>query len=140
MTGRRRSGTGETVAWWTAAGLYAAAIFGLSSQSHPLGVDTWPSGADKVAHAALYAGLAGVLFKALGRSYPRWTFRRLALASVALASLYGASDEWHQSFVPSRDMNAADWLADSVGAGLAQAVMRWRSARGVAISDTSRSS
>jgi VanZ family protein len=28
---------------------------------------------------------------------------------------YGALDEWHQSFVPGRDANLGDWMADVVG-------------------------
>lgn len=32
-----------------------------------------------------------------------------------LASLYGATDEWHQYFVPGREMHLGDWLLDVVG-------------------------
>jgi VanZ family protein len=34
---------------------------------------------------------------------------------MVFCSLYGASDEWHQSFVPGRMVEVADWLADSIG-------------------------
>jgi len=33
-----------------------------------------------------------------------------------LPSLYGVSDEVHQAFVPFRDSNWHDWLADTLGA------------------------
>lgn len=33
-----------------------------------------------------------------------------------LALLYGASDEWHQYFVPGRESHISDWLLDAVGA------------------------
>ena len=43
----------------------------------------------------------------------------LALLSIAFCSLYGLSDEWHQSFVAGRESDIADWVADTSGAGLA---------------------
>ena len=36
-------------------------------------------------------------------------------AAVLIASLYGVTDEWHQSFV-GRDATVRDWGADTVGA------------------------
>lgn len=35
---------------------------------------------------------------------------------IGIASAYGISDELHQSFVPGRDCNVWDWLADTLGA------------------------
>jgi VanZ family protein len=43
-------------------------------------------------------------------------WRRALLLGVAAASLYGALDEWHQSFVPGRDPDPWDWAADTAGA------------------------
>ena len=40
----------------------------------------------------------------------------LALICGLLAIVYGVSDEWHQSFVPERSADAADVLADAIGA------------------------
>ena len=37
-------------------------------------------------------------------------------AAVAIASLYGITDEWHQSFVIDRQASVIDWAADTVGA------------------------
>ena len=34
-------------------------------------------------------------------------------------SLFGATDEWHQSFVPGRASEVKDWVADTLGAALA---------------------
>jgi VanZ family protein len=43
----------------------------------------------------------------------------LALLSITFCSLYGVSDEWHQSFIEGRCSEVADWLADTSGAGSA---------------------
>jgi VanZ family protein len=43
----------------------------------------------------------------------------LVLASIGFCSLYGVTDEWHQSFVIGRSPDAMDWLADTAGASLA---------------------
>lgn len=43
---------------------------------------------------------------------------RAVLLAIALASLYGASDEFHQLFVPQRSCDAADWAVDTVAAAL----------------------
>jgi VanZ family protein len=40
----------------------------------------------------------------------------LTLLSIVFCSLYGAFDEWHQSFVMGRFSDALDWLADTSGA------------------------
>ncbi|MDD1614502.1 MAG: VanZ family protein [Methylococcaceae bacterium] len=39
----------------------------------------------------------------------------LAILSIAFCSLYGLSDEWHQSFVVGRESDIADWVADTSG-------------------------
>ena len=41
------------------------------------------------------------------------------LMAVGVTSLYGATDEWHQSYVPGRYAEVADWVADTLGALLA---------------------
>lgn len=64
---------------------------------------------DKLIHAGLYAALAGLwLWARPGRPWQ----------ALLLASLYGAVDEWHQSWVPGRSSDSWDWLADTAGAGL----------------------
>ncbi len=42
------------------------------------------------------------------------------IIALAFCSLYGVSDEWHQSFVPGRSSEMLDWVADTLGAGFAQ--------------------
>lgn len=67
---------------------------------------------DKLGHFAVY-GLLGTLLCRMGTGW------RSAGWAVLAASAYGVSDEWHQSFVPGRSVEVADWLADTLGAALA---------------------
>ena len=67
-------------------------------------------------HEVGYCGLAIVLVRAVAQG--RWagvTLRTLALAWL-IAIGYGATDEWHQSFVPTRHAEFRDWFADAIGA------------------------
>jgi VanZ family protein len=43
---------------------------------------------------------------------------------VILASVYAATDEWHQLFVPQRSADVADWAADVVGAAAGSSLYR----------------
>jgi VanZ family protein len=76
----------------------------------------------KCGHVAEYAVLALLLWRGLrGSSKPggapwRWSEAGLALG---LTALYAASDELHQTFVPSRQGSAWDVLLDTSGAVLA---------------------
>jgi VanZ family protein len=88
----------------------ALTIFIASSRSHVASPDLPDS--DKVAHFAVY-GLLATLICRLGRGW------RMAVFALIAASLFGASDEWHQSFVPGRSCDFYDWLADTLGAALA---------------------
>ena len=45
--------------------------------------------------------------------------RKALCAAIAVASLYGVTDELHQMFVPGRSCDPADWLVDTVAAACA---------------------
>ncbi len=104
------------IALWGPPALYALAIFIESSISR---VPAFPSGfSDKDAHALLYAGLAGLVIRALcGARWSRVSVGAGAMA-IGLAAAYGATDEFHQWFVPGRTADPADWVADVVGAAI----------------------
>ena len=100
---------------WAPVALYAALIFWLSSRSSvPAAVELIT---DKVAHALLYGVFGALWSRALTNERPLNKITRWVLA-VLLASAYGVSDEFHQSFVPHRTADVADWFADTVGAAL----------------------
>ncbi|RMF85446.1 MAG: teicoplanin resistance protein VanZ, partial [Nitrospirae bacterium] len=92
---------------WGAAMAYAAGIFALSSQSGITAPEVVPN-FDKVCHAVEYAGFTWVLALALEAGGSPLVAPRAAL----LATLYGASDEYHQRFTPGRDASAWDVAAD----------------------------
>src|SRR3989338_9332228 len=39
------------------------------------------------------------------------------ILAIGITSLYGISDEFHQSFTPHRSVDGFDWLADTAGGG-----------------------
>ncbi len=53
-------------------------------------------------------------------------------SAIFIASLYGITDEFHQSFTPGRSVELVDWLMDTCGATLAVFVYaRWEWYRGL---------
>lgn len=101
-------------AGWPSLLAWLALIFALSS----IPATPQPPAAvpyDKFAHFALY-GVLGFIVAWMLRKRPG---RALALdiaIAVALCCIYGASDEYHQSFVRGRDTSLADLGADVAGA------------------------
>jgi len=91
--------------------LVAAVIFLASSRSRVAAPNV--ANVDKYAHFFVYGLLGTLLVRALGG------WRGAAWAALALASAYGVTDEFHQSFVPGRSCEVADWVADTSGAALA---------------------
>ncbi len=104
--------------WWYQAPAIAAAvaIFVLSSfprlPTPDMGVDY----GDKLQHAFAYAVFAILICRALyfQETYLFWRRNHLSLSFV-LGTLYGISDEIHQSFVPGRMADVYDAVADGVG-------------------------
>src|SRR5687768_9994653 len=103
---------------WLRSGMWAAAlaalIFCASSRSRVAdpGITSID---DKFTHFAVY----GLLATLVCRLRPGW---RAAIGSFILVAAYGASDEWHQSFVPGRSGEVGDWIADTLGAAVAVAL------------------
>lgn len=99
---------GPIVALWCATGVWAGLIFFMSSRPG----SQLPGGYSGLAHFVEYTMLGILLYGALRTSGTP----RAALAALVLASLYGVSDEFHQSFVPFRMPDPMDWALDTVGA------------------------
>jgi VanZ family protein len=77
----------------------------------------------KLGHLTEYAILATLLWRAL-RSGNRWQMRMSILFVVAwfVCGIFAATDEFHQSFVPSRTAAAGDVIIDIVGAFIGVAI------------------
>ena len=100
---------------WAPVVLYAGLIFYLSSLTPTQPLPLSFSGSDKVIHFFEYLGLAFLMIRAL-HAEKRLSFRARYLAVFFLAAAYGASDEFHQYFVPGRECSGFDLLADVAGA------------------------
>lgn len=66
-----------------------------------------------LAHFGEYAIFSALLYLALRVDNDR---TRAAVLAVVIASAYAVTDEFHQSFVPMRTPDPADWLVDTAGA------------------------
>jgi VanZ family protein len=75
----------------------------------------------KCAHLTEYAVFALLLWRALGqpvKNNPRpWSWRQARLA-LLLVMLYAATDEFHQSFVPTRTPFVSDVFIDTAGGAI----------------------
>src|SRR5262245_6960432 len=77
---------------------------------------------DKSGHSIGYALLGGLILRALAGGRLRDVTWSRVLTAIALATLYGVTDEFHQLFVPGRSADRYDVLADGIGATMAAAV------------------
>ena len=101
-----------------------AAIFAVSGGPGP----NLPPGmsSDKILHAGAYAVMAGLVTWAMTRGRLRDATGRALLAGILVATVYGATDELHQAFVPGRQSDVLDLAADAIGAlAAAGAIRAW---------------
>lgn len=101
--------------FWFPVILYSGMIFYVSGLPR-LDVSFEIPFLDKILHAVEYA-ILGFLFARALRSLDK-AFLRIKMISVTtllFVLFYAISDEWHQSFVPGRDMSLGDVAVDIVG-------------------------
>ena len=91
---------------------WAVLIFCLSSIPGS-GFPPHPDILNKIAHFFLYLVLAILVTLALHNS--KRALWKTALIAIVICSLYGASDEFHQSFT-GRNCDIFDWIIDTVSA------------------------
>ncbi len=114
-------------AYWLPLVAYCVLIFIQSSHPAPEGLPDVPF-MDKWLHLAGYGLLGALCDRAFRRQWPRVPLRRLFWAAVIATALYGASDEFHQYFVPFRSADVLDAAADALGGLLGVVAFRRLSA------------
>ena len=68
--------------------------------------------------------LGAFYLSAMRKADTGYTLRQLAIATLCVAA-YGVSDEIHQHFVPGRNSEIMDVVADTAGGLLATILMRF---------------
>jgi len=121
---------GPVIAWMTVIFVFSTDFFSSSNTSSliaPLLTSLLPSLSSdqidifhevlrKLGHWSEYFILTVLLARALRAGFPRRGRIAQFTTCIAIATLYAASDEWHQSFVPSRTSTIIDVMIDSFGA------------------------
>lgn len=110
---------------WLPVGAWCGLIFflsGIPNLQTELG--PWDFVLRKCAHMTEYAILYFLLYRALRGSIPSVSARRLSFLSLLITIFYAVSDEYHQSFVPTRGPSAIDVGIDSSGA-LVALLIHW---------------
>jgi VanZ family protein len=108
--------TPRIVGLWGPVLIYMAVIFYASSLPQP---PLPPGLSDKPAHAFGYIGFGFVISRAIAGGLPPRMTPKDFFIGLAIAVAYGASDEFHQRFVPGRTADLNDLSADAVGSAIA---------------------
>ncbi len=108
--------------YWLPAVIWAVIIFSMSEDPDPAAARllNFLPNADKIGHMAEYFIFSLLIYLALVKGHALKAGSAV-IRAVFLASLFGASDEFHQKFTPGRCMDIFDWLADTAGALTAHA-------------------
>ncbi len=99
----------EKIIGWGPAALWAAVLFLLSAWDSPS--ISLPAGVDKLAHGGAYLILGLALAWGRVRTVTGVPVVLLILMGVG----YGALNEWYQMFVPGREVELLDGLANALG-------------------------
>lgn len=110
---------------WIATIYYLSSLSGLD-----IGIDF--AAKDKLFHMAAYGLLGLFILGTMRLSITGYSYNQVTLATL-IATVYGITDEWHQSYVAGRTSDPMDLVADCLGALLvtlaARAFMRRRQAQ-----------
>jgi VanZ family protein len=79
----------------------------------------------KCGHLSEYAIMSALVWNALMQTMPpnEGRMRRSLILALLICCLYAASDEFHQSFVPTREASIIDVVIDTCGAGIGLSII-----------------
>ncbi len=101
-------------------------VSSLSSPEEQLPTFIFPVN-DKVIHATEYAILGMLCFRAFEKAAGSLGAIHAFSFALITATLFGVTDEFHQSFVPLRQADPSDVLADLIGATIG--ILIWQRIR-----------
>ena len=110
----------RTLIFWLPALSWAGLVFYLSAQPHLPEIGPRFHNKDKVEHFIAYTTLWFCVLFPLRYGH-RLSLPKAIVLAILITSTYGASDEFHQRFVPNRTCDVADWAADTFGGFIAAA-------------------
>ena len=111
----------RTLSLWGPVVIYMAALFHASSLAS---LPSPPAGlTDKHEHFFFYGILAALVLRALARGRWRGVGPIAVAGAILISSIYGVTDEFHQRFVPGRDYDVLDMLADALGSAAAAGLL-----------------
>lgn len=118
------------IKYWLPAAGWMGVIFYFSSRTGDEIHDLFPFIPNlNWGHLVEYFILGLLVYSALIKTT---RLHRPFVLTVLLCTVYGATDEFHQYFVPGRMPDIVDLTNDAIGSALALAVIKWRGRNGAA--------
>ncbi|MDD2689359.1 MAG: VanZ family protein [Candidatus Omnitrophica bacterium] len=88
---------------------------------------------DIVFHFFIYFLLAWSFSRALKKTYSDIAVLKVIFFTLVFGVIYAISDEWHQSFVPHRNVSASDVLVDGMGSLMGGLIYGFRNDKNKAV-------
>jgi VanZ family protein len=114
MPGMGRSKLRNFLSHWLPLVAYCLAIYIQSDYPSPERIPTFAF-SDKILHFLAYGLLAILFFRAYATLPLKDRINMMILLSIGSATLFGISDEIHQYFVPFRQADILDAIANAIG-------------------------
>lgn len=90
-------------------------IFIASSMEQPYMPDLGFDFTDKIFHFFAFFAYGAFVAMFLVVNFKNISLKQTVWTVLIIGSIYGASDEFHQYFVPGRMAGVDDWIADTLG-------------------------